>query len=59
VPDYALVYGNATRVEGWMCECGEKIVFGSDRLRDVDGDAECNKCGRQYEKHGPVVNRRI
>jgi len=28
VPDYALVYGNATRIAGWMCECGEKFSFG-------------------------------
>ena len=25
VPDYALVYGNATRIAGWMCECGERL----------------------------------
>jgi UDP-2-acetamido-3-amino-2,3-dideoxy-glucuronate N-acetyltransferase len=27
VPDYALVYGNATRIAGWVCECGEKLSF--------------------------------
>ncbi len=58
VPDYALVYGNATRVEGWMCECGEKIGFGSDRLRDVDGATECAKCGRQFKKSGQAVRRK-
>jgi UDP-2-acetamido-3-amino-2,3-dideoxy-glucuronate N-acetyltransferase len=58
VPDYALVYGNATHVAGWMCECGEKIVFGSDRLLDVDGITDCAKCGSQFEKRGTVVDRR-
>jgi UDP-2-acetamido-3-amino-2,3-dideoxy-glucuronate N-acetyltransferase len=58
VPDYALVYGNATRIAGWMCECGEKMIFGSDRLRDVDGDTECGKCGRQYQKSQLVVKRK-
>jgi len=57
VPDYALVYGNATKIAGWMCECGEKIGFGSDRLRDVDGYAKCVKCGKEYEKRGLVVKR--
>ena len=58
VPDYALVYGNATRIAGWMCECGEKITFGSERLRDVDGVTECAKCGKQYEKSGAAVKRK-
>ena len=57
VPDYALVYGNATRIAGWMCECGERIGFGSDCLSDVDGDAECTKCVKQYVKNGLVVRR--
>ena len=58
VPDYALVYGNATRIAGWMCECGEKISFGTDRPDDVDGVTVCAKCGKQYEKYGLTVKRK-
>ena len=25
VPDYALVYGNPARLEGWVCSCGVKL----------------------------------
>lgn len=57
VPDYALVYGNATRIAGWMCECGEKLSFDTPNPVDNDGVAECGKCGKRYEKHGLVVER--
>ena len=57
VPDYALVYGNATRIEGWMCECGEKLGFGPGNPHGTDGIVECDKCGKQYEKNGLVVIR--
>lgn len=57
VPDYALVYGNATRVAGWMCECGEKLNFGLPNPNEGDGNAECQKCGKKYEKHDLVVRK--
>lgn len=25
VPDHAIVYGNPSKINGWMCECGEKL----------------------------------
>lgn len=25
VPDYALVYGNPSKIRGWVCECGTKL----------------------------------
>jgi UDP-2-acetamido-3-amino-2,3-dideoxy-glucuronate N-acetyltransferase len=59
VPDYALVYGNATKIAGWMCECGGKMSFGSGNPGDVDGSTECGKCGKQYEKNGLTVKRVI
>lgn len=59
VPDYALVYGNAARIAGWMCECGEKLGFGLGNPGDADGIAECEKCSKQYEKRGLIVKRRI
>ncbi len=44
VPDYALVYGNPARRQGWVCECGVKLDFGkSDR-------AQCPDCGKIYER---------
>ena len=55
VHDYALVYGNATKIAGWMCECGEKLGFGLGNPREVNGTAECVKCGKKYEKHGLIV----
>ena len=27
VPDYALVYGNPARIQGWMCQCGSGSPF--------------------------------
>jgi UDP-2-acetamido-3-amino-2,3-dideoxy-glucuronate N-acetyltransferase len=50
VPAYAIVIGNPARLAGWMCECGQKIVFASDSLRTA-----CSKCGRTYTKSGLVV----
>lgn len=47
VPDYALVKGNPARVGGYVCSCGEKLVF--------DGNtAEC-QCGKKYSKTEETV----
>jgi UDP-2-acetamido-3-amino-2,3-dideoxy-glucuronate N-acetyltransferase len=43
VPDYALVYGNPGRVQGWMCRCGVKVEFGKNRSRTT-----CRACGALY-----------
>ena len=48
VPDYAIVRGVPARVTGWMCECGEKLLFDKDL-------AICAKCGRKYTKRDNVV----
>ena len=45
VPDYALVYGNPARIQGWFCQCG----IG---LEEKDGKARCPKCGRVYKITG-------
>ena len=58
IPDYALVYGNATNIAGWMCECGEKLDFGAGDPRDTNGVAECTNCGKWYEKHETTVKRK-
>ncbi len=51
VPGYALVYGNPADIEGWMCECGEKLEFKATR-------GKCYQCGRDYEKCAPRTIRR-
>jgi UDP-2-acetamido-3-amino-2,3-dideoxy-glucuronate N-acetyltransferase len=48
VPDYALVYGNPARVQGWICACGVKLDF---RGRQ----AQCAACGGSYLKDGQCV----
>lgn len=49
IPDYALVYGNPARVQGWVCACGIKLRFGADE------QAECAACRARYRKAGTVV----
>lgn len=48
VPDYALVYGNPARIQGYVCQCGEKLRFQGKR-------AVCTSCGKQYRKNGEKV----
>jgi acetyltransferase-like isoleucine patch superfamily enzyme len=48
VPDFALAYGNPARLAGWLCRCGQKLVF------DAQDDARCG-CGRSYHKRGHIV----
>lgn len=62
VPDYALVYGNATKIAGWMCECGEKLKFGTGNPHGGDSItecAECGKCGKRYRKQELVVTKNV
>ena len=42
VADYALVYGNPARINGWVCECGKKIDF-----KETD-KGRCSQCGKHY-----------
>jgi UDP-2-acetamido-3-amino-2,3-dideoxy-glucuronate N-acetyltransferase len=51
VPDYALVYGNPARINGWVCECGVKLTF------DESGDAKCPACQKSYLKQGMQITR--
>ncbi len=48
VPDYALVYGNPARLEGWVCECGVKLDFDNKNNR-----AQCSSCSKVYECRSP------
>lgn len=50
VPDYALIYGNPARQQGWMCACGVKLKF-QEETRAV-----CAACGVHYRlEDGRVV----
>ncbi|MBM4462379.1 MAG: oxidoreductase [Chloroflexi bacterium] len=46
VLDYALAYGNPARRQGWVCQCGVKLDFGST------AQAQCAGCRRIYERQG-------
>jgi len=52
IPDYALVYGNPGRIQGWMCQCGVRLEFES---LDGEEQALCPACGERYSKKGQVV----
>jgi UDP-2-acetamido-3-amino-2,3-dideoxy-glucuronate N-acetyltransferase len=46
VPPYALVAGVPARRLGWVCECGERLVFAGE-------EATCGTCGRRYRQAAP------
>ncbi|MFZ3074391.1 MAG: acyltransferase [Minisyncoccales bacterium] len=48
VPDYGLAMGVPARPAGWMCECGNKLVF-------KNGEAACLACGQRYSKKGTNI----
>ena len=41
IPDFALSYGNPSRIHGWVCECGV-------RLEEEGATGRCLACGRIY-----------
>lgn len=43
VPDYAMVYGNPARIQGFVCKCGVQLHFNGRSAR-------CRACGTEYEK---------
>lgn len=49
VPNFALVVGNPARIKGWVCKCGEKLVF------NEEGQAGCKICKEKYRKDGDLV----
>ena len=52
VPDFGLVYGNPARLQGWMCECGKRLVFVNEER------AKC-ECEHEYVKNGSRVTQII
>ncbi len=55
VPDYALVFGNPARLQGWMCECGAKIKILKSGPKASRG--RCSVCQKQYKKVQNKVSR--
>jgi UDP-2-acetamido-3-amino-2,3-dideoxy-glucuronate N-acetyltransferase len=53
VPDYAIAYGNPSRLRGWMCFCGVKLDLGTSS--ESIESAQCRSCGRGYRKEGLTV----
>lgn len=53
VPDFALVYGNPGRVQGWMCACGNRLTFQSQDNPEL---AQCKYCGRTYQKREQEIS---
>jgi len=49
VADYALVYGNPAKAQGWMSEYGHKLDFNND------GVAECAESHEKYRLHNGMV----
>ncbi len=45
IPDYALVVGNPGKTVGWMCACGNRILFNG-----TNGSGACQSCHRPYIK---------
>jgi UDP-2-acetamido-3-amino-2,3-dideoxy-glucuronate N-acetyltransferase len=43
VPAYGLVFGNPGRLQGWMCQCGNRLSFS-----DQEHSAKCVSCGNKY-----------
>jgi UDP-2-acetamido-3-amino-2,3-dideoxy-glucuronate N-acetyltransferase len=53
IPDYALVYGNPAKIQGWSCFCGLRLNLGIDPNQSEQ--CTCDGCGRKYHREGLVV----
>lgn len=47
VPDYALVYGVPSKIQGWVCLCGETFCTSKTVSKK---EVQCPACGRKYQK---------
>lgn len=52
IPAHALVFGNPARIQGWMCQCGEKIQFNTVK----PATATCENCSLRYRKINNTVS---
>jgi acetyltransferase-like isoleucine patch superfamily enzyme len=53
LPPYALVVGSPARLRGWVCQCGQRLVFDNSA-------AACSGCGLEFiETEGAVEPRPV
>ena len=48
VPDFGLVMGTPARLRGFVCRCGQRLIF--------SGELSPCECGRQYRRDGDRVD---
>jgi UDP-2-acetamido-3-amino-2,3-dideoxy-glucuronate N-acetyltransferase len=48
VPAYGLVYGNPAKLQGYVCECGAKLI-----------DFNCSSCETEYQLTETTLNKNI
>jgi acetyltransferase-like isoleucine patch superfamily enzyme len=48
LPPHALAVGSPARVRGWVCECGQRLLF-------LNETATCTTCGLEFIKIDSVV----
>lgn len=53
VPNYAMVFGNPARIEGWVCQCGTKLDFKKNER------TKCSQCGKEYFREGAKGSARV
>jgi UDP-2-acetamido-3-amino-2,3-dideoxy-glucuronate N-acetyltransferase len=50
VPPHGLVYGNPSRLQGYVCRCGRVLTQGEDPSKDsMSSDWFCPVCGDNYQ----------
>jgi len=48
VPDYALVYGNPAKIQGFVCECGRKIAQFEENEMENLVKCTCKFCKKEF-----------
>lgn len=48
IPDYAISYGNPSRLNGWICYCGVKLDLSTSN--EIVENTTCHSCKRRYRK---------
>ena len=51
VQKFGLIYGNPGQLQGWMCQCGERLYFSDTKQAN---ETVCDSCGRKYLQESAV-----
>lgn len=54
VPAYALVFGNPAKQQGWMCQCGVRLVK-SEQKKSLLDHLACKACKAKYKVQGKTL----